>query len=72
MTKAETEARQLRRDVERSESAWTSLVGLAETYREATPEERRVVLEEVVRRIVLAPNAGRAGGKIDLGRLRVE
>jgi hypothetical protein len=48
------------------------VIALASEYRDAPPDRRRVVLEGVVRRIVLAPTKSRAGGRVDLGRLRIE
>jgi hypothetical protein len=68
----EDEARRLRAEVRRTTRGWQSLLALTETHRTADADTRRDVLVGVIRRIVLAPNRGRAGGRVDLSRLRIE
>jgi site-specific DNA recombinase len=67
----EDEHARLREEAGRARNEWLALIALAGEYRDAPPDRRRSVLEAVVRRVVLAPNAGRAGGRVDLSRITV-
>lgn len=68
----EAEARQLRREARRASNSWESLIALTDMHRDADAATRRRIFEDVFRRIVLAPNVGRRGGRVDLGRLHIE
>ena len=68
----EGDVTRLREAAAKATNQWESLTALAGEYRDAPAERRRYILQGAITRIVLAPNEGRAGGRVNLSRLLIE